>query len=287
MNPTERRQRYRSYLAREQCIQPASIFDPISSRLATSLGFEIGMFAGSVASGVVLGAPDITVITLSEFVDQARRITRASDISLMVDSDHGYGNAMNVMRTVSELEAAEVCAMSIEDTVLPTPFGEKQGASVVSLEEAVGKMKAAVAAKRDPETVVIGRCAAMSVEGIDSVVARAKAYEDAGVDALFITGLSTKSHVEAVEAVTELPLMLGSAPAELQDASWLAAHRVRIALKGHLSFQTMIQGIYEALKHHADGGEPAGLSHRIPSADVLAQALAYADYDGWQKDFLQ
>ena len=287
MNPTERRQRYRNYLAREQCIQPASIFDPISSRLATSLGFEIGMFAGSVASGVVLGAPDITVITLSEFVDQARRITRASDISLMVDSDHGYGNAMNVMRTVSELEAAEVCAMSIEDTVLPTPFGEKQGASVVSLEEAVGKMRAAVAGKRDPETVVIGRCAAMSVEGIDSVVARAKAYEDAGVDALFFTGLSTKSHVEAVEAVTELPLMLGSAPAELQDASWLAVHRVRIALKGHLPFQTMVQGIYEALKHHADGGEPAGLSHRVPSADVLAQALANADYDAWQKDFLQ
>ena len=223
MNPTERRQRYRSYLAREQCIQPASIFDPISSRLAASLGFEIGMFAGSVASGVVLGAPDITVITLSEFVDQARRITRASDISLMVDSDHGYGNALNVMRTVSELEAAEVCAMSIEDTVLPTPFGEKQGASVVSLEEAVGKMKAAVAAKRDPATVVIGRCAAMSVEGIDSVVARAAAYEAAGVDALFITGLSTEPHVEAVEAATDLPLMLGSAPAELQDTVWLAA----------------------------------------------------------------
>lgn len=286
MNPTERRQRYRSYLAREQCIQPASIFDPISSRLAAHLGFEIGMFAGSVASGVVLGAPDLTVITLSEFVDQARRITRASDISLMVDSDHGYGNALNVMRTVSELEAAEVCAMSIEDTALPTPFGVT-GATVISLEESVGKMKAAVAAKRDPATIVIGRCAAMPVEGIEGVVARATAYEAAGVDALFFTGLSTKAHVEAVEAATTLPLMLGSAPAELQDAAWLAAHRVRIALKGHLPFQTMIQGIYEALKHHADGGEPAGLSHRVPDADVMARALANADYDGWQGEFLR
>ncbi|MCY4624682.1 MAG: isocitrate lyase/phosphoenolpyruvate mutase family protein [Chloroflexi bacterium] len=286
MNPTERRQRYRSYLGREQCIQPASIFDPISSRLATHLGFEIGMFAGSVASGVVLGAPDLTVITLSEFVDQARRITRASDISLMVDSDHGYGNALNVMRTVSELEAAEVCAMSIEDTALPTPFGATS-VTVISLEESVGKMKAAVAAKRDPATIVIGRCAAMPVEGIEGVVARAAAYEAAGVDALFFTNLSTKDHVEAVEAATTLPLMLGSAPAELQDAAWLAAHRVRIALKGHLPFQTMIQGIYEALKHHADGGEPAGLSHRVPAADVMAQALANADYDGWQKEFLQ
>ena len=286
MNPTERRQRYRSHLAREQCIQPASIFDPISSRLAASLGFEVGMFAGSVASGVVLGAPDLTVITLSEFVDQARRITRASDISLMVDSDHGYGNALNVMRTVSELEAAEVCAMSIEDTALPAPFGVT-GAAVISLEESAGKMKAAVAAKRDPETVVIGRCAAMPVEGINGVVARARAYEEAGVDALFFTGLTGKEHVEAVEAATTLPLMLGSAPAELQDQAWLASHRVRIALKGHLPFQTMVQGIYEALKHHADGGEPAGLSHRVPSAEVMAQALANADYEGWQREFLQ
>jgi carboxyvinyl-carboxyphosphonate phosphorylmutase len=287
MNPTERRLRYRSQLAKNECIQPASIFDPISSRLATSLGFEVGMFAGSVASAMVIGAPDITLITLSEFVDQARRVTRASDISLMVDSDHGYGNAMNVMRTVSELEAAEVCAMSIEDTVLPTPFGEKQGASVISLGEAVGKMKAAVAAKRDPATVVIGRCAAMNIEGIDGVVARAKAYEEAGVDALFFVNLTTKEHVQAIRAATTVPLMLGSAPAELQDHEFLAANGVRILLKGHLPFQTMVQGIYAGLKHHADGGLPAGLSDRTASAEVMAQALGSADYERWQSEFLK
>lgn len=286
MNATERRQRYRALLAKNECIQPASIFDPISSRLASSLGFEVGMFAGSVASAMVLGAPDITLITLSEFVDQARRVTRASDISLMVDSDHGYGNAMNVMRTVEELENAEVCAMSIEDTRLPTPFREKQSASVVSLAEAVGKMKAAVAAKRDPATVIIGRCAAMGIEGIDGVLTRAKAYEEAGVDALFFTGLSTKEHVQAIHAATTIPLMLGSAPAEIQDPKFLAANGVRIALKGHLPFQTMVQGIYEALKHHADGGLPAGMRDRTPSADVMAQALSSADYDNWQSEFL-
>lgn len=287
MNPTERRQRYRAQLAKNECIQPASIFDPISSRLASSLGFEVGMFAGSVASGVVLGAPDITVITLSEFVDQARRITRASDISLMVDSDHGYGNAMNVMRTVSELEAAEVCAMSIEDTSLPTPFGEKQGASVISMAEAVGKMKAAVAAKRDPATVVVGRSAAMNIEGIEGTVARAKAYEEAGVDALFFVNLTTKEHVQAIRAATTIPLMLGSAPAELQDHAFLAANGVRILLKGHLPYQVMVQGIYDALKHHADGGLPAGMSDRTPSVEVMAAALANTDYDAWQDEFLK
>ena len=287
MTPTERRQRYRTQLAKAECIQPASIFDPISSRLASALGFEVGMFAGSVASAMVLGAPDITLITLSEFVDQARRTTRASDISLMVDSDHGYGNAMNVMRTVSELEIAEVCAMSIEDTALPTPFGEKQGASVITMAEAVGKMKAAVAAKRDPATVIIGRCAAMTIEGIDGVVARAKAYEEAGVDALFFVNLSTKEQVGAIRAATTVPLMLGSAPAELQDHAFLAANGVRILLKGHLPYQMMVQSIYDALKHHADGGLPAGMSDRTPSAEVMTQALSNTEYDKWQGDFMK
>src|SRR5687767_5307802 len=118
----ERRQRYRHILAGNACLHPASVFDPMSARMAESLGFEVGMFAGSIASATVLGAPDLIVLTLTEFADQIRRITRASDLSLMVDADHGYGNALNVMRTVEELEAAGVSALTIEDTVLPKPF---------------------------------------------------------------------------------------------------------------------------------------------------------------------
>ena len=91
-----------------------SVFDAMSARLAEAAGFEIGMLAGSIASAMAIGAPDWTLITLTEFADQARRITRASDISLMVDADHGYGNALNVMRTVEEMENAGVSALTIE-----------------------------------------------------------------------------------------------------------------------------------------------------------------------------
>jgi carboxyvinyl-carboxyphosphonate phosphorylmutase len=119
----ERRRRYRQVLEGTVCIHPASVFDAMSARMAESLGFEVGMFSGSIGSGVVLGAPDLTVLTLTEFADQIRRITRGSDLPLMVDADHGYGNALNVMRTVEELEASGVAALTIEDTVLPTPFG--------------------------------------------------------------------------------------------------------------------------------------------------------------------
>ena len=107
---SERRQRYRRVLAGDSCVYPASVFDAMSARMAESLGYEVGMLAGSIASAAVLGAPDLVVLTLTEFAEQIRRVTRAGSLSLMVDADHGYGNALNVMRTVEELETAGVAA---------------------------------------------------------------------------------------------------------------------------------------------------------------------------------
>src|SRR5665213_3782361 len=127
MHWTDRRERYREHVIHgSQCVHPGSVFDPISARIAEDLGFEVGMFAGSIASFTVLGAPDLVVLTLTEFADQIRRITRAGGLPLLVDADHGYGNALNVMRTVQELETAGVAALTIEDTVLPRPFGERE-----------------------------------------------------------------------------------------------------------------------------------------------------------------
>src|SRR6478672_11686477 len=148
MDWTNRRERFRATLERGRCIHPASVYDPISARIAEDLGFEAGMLAGSVASLAVLGAPDIVVLTLTEFAAQAYRINRAGKLPLMVDADHGYGNALNVMRTVQELETAGVAALMIEDTLLPRPFGEAKP-SLISLEEGIGKMRAALAARED------------------------------------------------------------------------------------------------------------------------------------------
>ena len=100
MNVTERRQRFRSILEGDRCVYPASVFDPISARAAEDLGYEVGFLAGSIASGTVLGDPDLVLLTLTEFAQQIHRICRAGNLSLMVDADHGYGNALNVRRTV-------------------------------------------------------------------------------------------------------------------------------------------------------------------------------------------
>src|SRR5256885_15245720 len=186
---SERRKRYRQVLEGNACLHPASGFDGMSARMAQSLGFEVGMFAGSIGSGTVLGAPDLVVLTLTEFAEQIRRIARGSDLPLLVDADHGYGNALNVMRTVEELETAGVAALSIEDTDLPRGYGPSDKAELLSLEEGVGKMRAALTARSDPDLAIAGRTSAMAIPGVEDAIRRAKAYEAAGRGGIVLLGV--------------------------------------------------------------------------------------------------
>src|SRR5260370_34625601 len=208
MDWTERRRRFRAILSGTRCVRPASVFDAVSARIAEDLGFEAGMFAGSVASLAVLGAPDLIVLTLTEFAEQACRICRAGGLPLLVDADHGYGNALNVMRTVQELETSGVAALTIEDTALPAGFGTADKARLLSIEEGVGKLRAALAARQDKLLAIVGRTSAVSIAGIDDAAARAKAYAAAGVDALLFVRVQTRGPLEAVAAPGKLPIPL-------------------------------------------------------------------------------
>src|SRR4051794_35847720 len=123
MSFVKRRRALRDILAGSACIRPGSVYDAISIRIAEDLGFDVGMFGGSVASLAVLGDPDITLITLTELAEQMRRMSRAAALPVIVDADHGYGNAMNVSRTVQELEIVGAAGLTIEDTLLPQAFG--------------------------------------------------------------------------------------------------------------------------------------------------------------------
>src|SRR5471032_3165867 len=130
----KRREVLRSILKGSSCIRPGSVYDATSIRIAEDVGFELGMFGGSVASLAVLGDPDVTLITLTELAEQMRRMSRASALPVMVDADHGYGNALNVRRTVEELETAGAAGLTIEDTLLPQAFGQP-GVQLISLDE--------------------------------------------------------------------------------------------------------------------------------------------------------
>ena len=285
MDFTTRRERYRGILAGDKCVYPGSVFDPISARIAEDLGFEIGMFAGSIASGTVLGAPDLIVLTLTEFAQQIHRICRAGDLSLMVDADHGYGNALNVMRTVEELETAGVSALTIEDTVLPRTFGGGPDA-VLPVDEGVGKMKAALAARRDPNMVVAGRTSSLRITDLADTIARVKAYEQAGVDAVFLAGASTKAEVEAVSAEMSIPLLLGGTSGELADKDYLGSVGVRVALQGHLPFAAAIKATYDTLKALRDGVAPSDLTPQLATTAQIDQFTRKADYAKWTSDFL-
>jgi oxaloacetate decarboxylase len=284
MNWTDRRRRFRAILSGTRCIHPGSVFDPISARIAEDLGFELGMFAGSTASLTVLGAPDLIVLTLSEFAAQAYRINRAGNLPLLVDADHGYGNALNAKRTVEELETAGICALSLEDTDLPTPFGAAKP-RLTSIAEGIGKMRAALAGRQDPALCIAGRTSAITIGGLDDAIARGKAYEEAGVDALFFVGVRTRAELDAISAATTVPLILGGGSPELADLSYLGARRVRVALQGHQPFAAAVKAVHDTLKALREGTPPAKLSG-VADAELMKRVTRDADYSRWTKEFL-
>ena len=287
MSYTEQRKRLRAVFGGTKCLSPASVYDALSARVAESVGYEIGMLAGSIASNTTLAAPDLIVLTLTEFADQVRRIMRASRLSLIVDADHGYGNALNVMRTVEELEHAGISALSIEDTALPTRFGQAEGTDeLISLEEMTGKLRAAVAARHDPSLVILGRTAALKVEGTQGAVRRAKAFAASGVDAIFLVGVEAADQVRVVHDAAKLPVMVGSAPASIRREDFAAAG-ARVLLQGHQPLPAAVKALKEVYAHLYNGGAPADLKDRIASAKEMDALVRGETYKKWQKDYLR
>jgi oxaloacetate decarboxylase len=284
----KRREALRAVLNGSVCVRPGSVYDATSIRIAEDLGFPLGMFGGSVASLAVLGDPDITLITLTELCEQMRRMSRAAELPVIVDADHGYGNALNVRRTVQELEAAGAAGLTIEDTLLPQAFGVTEP-QLISLEEGIGKMKAALDGRSDPSLVIFGRTGTRGggpqASSFAECIERAKAYEAAGVDALFFTGLTTRQEVQAIASATRLPLVLGNTQGELDDPAFLISQRVKIALQGHAPFAAATQAVYETLKALREGTAPKNLKG-LASSELTARLTRAADAKTRSAEFL-
>ena len=284
MNWMQRREKFRAVLSGDKCVHPGSVYDPLTARMAEDLGFEVGMFAGSTASLTVLGAPDIILLTLTEFAAQALRINRATEVPLMVDADHGYGNALNVKRTVEELETAGVAGLSIEDTVLPQPFGA-DGAQLSTIEEGAGKMRAALEGRQDPNLVIAGRTSAPRLTGTEDAVARVTAYEAAGVDAIFVVGVQSRAQLEAISAAVSLPIILGGSAGEVRGLEYLGSLGVRVALQGHQPIMAAARAAYSTLKALKDGVQPEELKN-VPDGDFMKKYMNDADYRRQIESFL-
>ncbi|MNF56451.1 Oxaloacetate decarboxylase [compost metagenome] len=267
----ELRNIFRGLLANSACYSTASVFDPLSARMAADLGFEVGILGGSVASLQVLGAPDIALITLSEFAEQASRIGRAASIPVIADADHGYGNALNVMRTVVELERAGVAALTLEDSLLPTQFGSKS-LDLIEVEEGAGKIQAARQARTDNSLAIIARTHA-GVQSLEEVIHRIHAYQDAGADAICLVGLKDLITLESIAKHLRTPLMLVTyGNPEFADHNRLAELGVRICVNGHAPYFAAIKATYDSFR------EQRGV---LPSNSLNATQLGarYADLD--------
>jgi carboxyvinyl-carboxyphosphonate phosphorylmutase len=285
MQEQDHSSRLRAILTGDQCLTASSLFDPMSARIADELGFEVGIIGGSVASLAVLGAPDIILLSLAELVEQARRVVRAGRLCVLVDADHGYGNALSVMRTVQDLQAAGVAGITIEDTLLPRPFGPSGAAQLTSLSEGLGKMRAAVGARGHGPLALFGRPSPAARTGVDDAITRLTAYQTAGVDALFVPGLKTREQLDRIAAAVRLPLILGGCSEELGDIPYLASRGVRVWLGGHQPFAAAVQALYDSLKAVRAGVKPSRLPGVAPEA-LMATLTRAADYQQATRDFL-
>ena len=288
MNYSERRRRLRKVLGGSECLTPASVHDPLSARVAEAVGYQTGLYAGSVASMVTLRAPDLILVTLTEVAEHVRRITRASSISLIVDADHGYGNALNVMRTVEELEHAGAAGLTIEDTVLPRRFGSPEKANeLISLEEMVGKLRAAVAARRDPELVIVGRTS-LKGDTTERIVERIKAYAATGIDMIFPLAPQTLEQLDAIHAAVKLPLFVAQVAAPGTRAD-LAARGVRLMCvheQGYRPLDATVKALHECYVHLCDGDVPSDIKTQAPIPS-RASLMEKDQYDKWQSEYLR
>ena len=263
------------------CKFAASVFDPISVRMASDLGFEVAIQGGSVASLQVLGAPDISLLTLDEYAEQVSRVGRASQIPVIGDADHGFGNALNVMRTVTELQKAGVAALTLEDTHLPAKHGE-QSHVLIDTEEAASKIYAARFARSDDALSIIARTN-VAVTTLEDSIARTAAYEKAGADAICLVGVKDFQHLEALTAHLSLPIMLiNYGNPALSDVEKLSSANVRIVVNGHAPYLSAMKATYEALREQSGMENP-----ELSLPELLSKYTLSDSYREWAKTYLK
>ena len=173
-------------------------YDALSARLIEQAGFAAVYMTGFGTTASLIGRPDVGLLSGAEMVDNARRIVSAVDVPVIADADTGYGNAINVVRTVQLYEQAGVAGIQLEDQVMPKKCGHMSGKLLIGADEMVGKLRAAVEARRDPDLLIIARTDAVAVEGVDAAIARARAFADAGADLLFVEAPTSEDDITRV-----------------------------------------------------------------------------------------
>ncbi|HEU5438430.1 MAG TPA: isocitrate lyase/PEP mutase family protein [Ktedonobacterales bacterium] len=258
----------RALLAGPEMILAPGAYDALSARLIEAAGFPAVYMTGFGTSASLLGRPDVGLLTMSEMVDNAGRIVGAVGVPVIADADTGYGNPINVIRTVQEYERAGVAAVHIEDQVAPKKCGHMEGKQVIPADEMVEKVRAAVAARRSPDFIIIARTDARAVEGLESALDRARRYHQAGADVLFVEAPQSEAEIEAIaRALPDVPLLFnwaegGKTPPV--DVQHLQAWGFRIAIFPISALLAATRAIREALAQIKQAGTPLPIIERLP-----------------------
>jgi len=250
---TDLNKKLRDILNDGNCYNPATIFNPLSARMASDVGFKLGIIPGRIISLDYLSEPDLMLLTLSELTETVRRITKNSKIPLIVDADNGYGNALNVKRTVESLEDAGVSGISLEDTDLPIQFGTPKKPNFLDLKEATKKIKIAIDSRKDISTCIIARTGCYPHNGFDDMIERGKAYELEGADAIFYVNVNSKDHIHKIANYHNVPIILGNNSTEI-PLEELANMGISVSLPGHKAYFVAMQAYKDAIQRLLETG---------------------------------
>lgn len=256
----------RQLLAGKGIVVAPGAHDALTAKIIEKTGFPAVYMTGYGQAASHLGKPDVGLLTMSEMVARAANIVEAVNIPVIADADTGFGNAVNVMRTVREYEKAGVAAIQLEDQVAPKKCGHMTGRQVVPQAEMVGKIKAAVDARRDEELLIIARTDARTVHGIEEALARGKAYEEAGADILFIESPESLEEMKKITSIFKVPVlanMVEGGRTPLLPVSELAALGYNLVIFPTASTYTMARAMTSLMESLRKTGTTAGMMEQM------------------------
>lgn len=290
--PVGARARLRALLADPAPLIAPGAYDALSARLVEQAGFEAVYLTGFGTSASLLGRPDVGLLSGAEMVDQARRLVDAVERPVIADADTGYGNAINVIRTVRAYEQAGVAALHLEDQVMPKKCGHMSGKAVISQGEMVGKIRAAVEARRDPDLVLIARTDAAAVHGLDAAIERAHAFADAGADVLFVEAPTSEADIARVaeELGSVAPLVFNWAeggrtpPLSLERITELGFSLVIYPIATLLAATTAVRQVLQTIR---TDGTPLAAMDTIPTFEQFTDLIGLPEVQQLERRFAE
>jgi 2,3-dimethylmalate lyase len=284
------RARLRELLSAGPPLVAPGAYDALSARLIEHAGFDVVYMTGFGTTASLIGRPDVGLLSGAEMVDNARRIVAAVDVPVIADADTGYGNAINVVRTVQLYEQAGVAGIQLEDQVMPKKCGHMSGKALIGTDEMVGKLQAAVAARTDPDLVIIARTDAVAVEGLDEALTRARSFAEAGADVLFVEAPTSEEDIARVakELSGVAPLVFNWAeggrtpPLSLERIAELGFSLVIYPIGTLLAATAGIRSLLATLKA---GGTPLSALDALPTFGQFTDLIGLPEIQSLEQRF--